>query len=84
MQQPVPISTRQGRRLVTADLAVVEAAGGLELADLQVGRADGDPEPGRGFVVRQAAVQDSGDDALAEISGKRTRYGCWPPAQHTG
>ena len=75
---------RQRRRPVTANFAVIEATGGRELADPEVGRADGDPEPGRGFVVRQAAVQDNGDDALAEISGKRTRHGCWPPAQHTG
>ena len=34
---------------------VVEATGGFELADPEVGHTDGDPEPGRGFVVRQAA-----------------------------
>ena len=55
IQESVPMEARQCRRLVTADLAVVEAAGGFELADPEVGHTDGDPEPGRGFVVRQAA-----------------------------
>ena len=54
---------------MTADLAVVEAAGGFKLADPQVGRADGDPEPGRSFVVRQAAVHNGGNDTLAKIAG---------------
>ena len=73
------MKAQQCRRLVTADLAVVEAAGGFELADPEVSRTDGDPEPGRGFVVRQAAFQNRCDDTLAEISGEGTGHVCWPP-----
>ena len=52
VQKPVPVRARERRRPVAADLAVIDAAGGFELADPEVGRADGDPEPRRGPVVR--------------------------------
>ena len=51
VQKPVPVRARERRRPVAADLAVIDAAGGCELADPEVGRADGDPEPRRGPVV---------------------------------